>query len=75
MNNKDNQLELGLLQPQTFVRAAAAAPRHRLTRATWWFGQMRRMVDSAIEWSPEPPARPEQILIPGTHREIQAFPR
>jgi len=75
MNNKDNQLELGLLPSSTQSRAAATAPRHRLTRAAWWFGQMRRMVDGAMEWSPEPAARPEQILIPGTHREIQAFPR
>jgi hypothetical protein len=30
------------------------------SRATWWFQQMRRAVDSAVEWRPAPPARPEQ---------------
>jgi len=29
-------------------------------RAAWWFGQMRRAVDSAIEWRPAPAPRPEQ---------------
>lgn len=29
-------------------------------RATWYFEQMRRVVDSAVEWKPTPAARPEQ---------------
>ena len=30
------------------------------SRANWWFQQMRRAVNSAVEWRPSPPARPEQ---------------
>jgi len=71
MNN--TQLELGLIQPLN--HSASVAPRHRITRAAWWFGQMRRMVDGAMEWTPQTTARPEQILIPGTHREIQLSSR
>ena len=33
------------------------------SRAAWWFQQMRRAVDSAIEWRPTPPARPEQTSL------------
>jgi hypothetical protein len=33
------------------------------SRATWWFQQMRRAVDSAIEWRPATPPRPEQSTL------------
>lgn len=29
-------------------------------QAAWWFKQMRRVVDLAIEWQPAPPDRPVQ---------------
>jgi hypothetical protein len=32
---------------------------------------MRRVVDTAMDWSQQAAPRPEQIVIPGTHREIQ----
>jgi hypothetical protein len=32
----------------------------RSERARWWFRQMHRIVDAAIEWRPAPPPRPEQ---------------
>jgi hypothetical protein len=41
----------------------------RLSRAQWWFQRMRQIVDRAIEWQPAPPPRPEQIWLPGAHRE------
>ncbi|HMP83158.1 MAG TPA: hypothetical protein PKA41_10705 [Verrucomicrobiota bacterium] len=47
-------------------------PRQRRTeRATWWFAQMRRVVNEAIDWQPAPAARPEQSWFPGTHREVK----
>jgi hypothetical protein len=36
----------------------------RLSRANWWFQQMREVVDKAVNWQPAPPARPEQIYFP-----------
>lgn len=36
----------------------------RVSRARWWFNQMRRVVDEAIEWRPANQARPEQIHLP-----------
>jgi len=60
IENTRNQLDLG-------INGAAACERpvwrHRQilrSRAAWWFQQMRRAVDSAIEWRPSPPTRPEQ---------------
>ena len=29
-------------------------------RAQWWFAQMRRVVDAAMEWSPESQGTPAQ---------------
>jgi len=43
----------------------AAAPRRaaRPHRARWWFSQMRAVVNSAMDWTPAPPARPEQVVL------------
>ena len=41
----------------------------RIARATWWFGQMRDLVERAME--PGGEARPEQIWIPGATREVK----
>ena len=35
----------------------------RMTRARWWFTQMRQVVDRAWDWEP-PQARPEQVCMP-----------
>jgi hypothetical protein len=35
-------------------------PSSRRQRARWWFQQMHRVVDAALDWRPTPPARPEQ---------------
>ena len=60
MMNKQ-QLELG------FDDQAKRAQVRRLERpalgVAWWFGQMRRVVDAAVEWRPTPPARPEQTQL------------
>jgi hypothetical protein len=31
----------------------------RMSRANWWFQQMREIVDKAVDWQPARPARPE----------------
>jgi hypothetical protein len=46
-------------------RPSAAFRRHQMlrSRAQHWFGIMRRVVDSAVEWKPAPRARPEQTSL------------
>jgi hypothetical protein len=42
--------------------------RHRRqSRAQWWFSQMRRVVDQALDWRPAPPPRPEQTYLTLAH--------
>jgi len=41
-----------------------AIRRRRMTRARWWFDQMRQVVDRSWEWRPAPPTRPEQVYMP-----------
>ncbi len=66
-NATDNQLELGF----TGIRPRANAVRRegRIARASWWFSQMRGIVERAMEATGEP--RPEQIWIPGANREVK----
>jgi hypothetical protein len=61
MNTKEiNQMELTL---PAKARLGRQARQSRRQRAQWWFGQMRRVVDAAMEWSPVPAARPEQVYL------------
>ncbi len=55
-----NQMELGFEQQPL---AAASRNAHPPTRAQWWFKQMRRVVDIAMEWRPAPAGRPEQSYL------------
>jgi len=55
----NRQLELGFHQP----RLRVIVRRKETVRAQWWFTQMRRAVDSAVAWRPEPAVRPEQIQL------------
>jgi len=59
---KTEQLEIRL--PALTCQRPPALPRRRVSRARWWFGQMRRVVDDAIEWKAPPVICPEQ-----THSE------
>jgi hypothetical protein len=67
----DTQLELSLgnqrvsPSPQANRKASAST-------SSWWFYRMRQIVDRAFDWQPAPPARPEQIWFPGTHRQMGA---
>ena len=64
MKNID-QLELGLNNARLVANSLHHRQR-RVSRAKWWFAQMRRAVDKAVEWQPAPPARPEQTWLAGT---------
>ncbi len=44
------QLELGLSQQRNTSFRLRHRSQRRLQRASWWFDQMRRAVDSADEW-------------------------
>ncbi|TAL00002.1 MAG: hypothetical protein EPO07_10240 [Verrucomicrobia bacterium] len=68
MNDKQ-QLELGLNKDTTTQSARRANGKR--PRAAWWFAQMRRLVDQAIDWQPAPPARPEQTWFADAHRQPQ----
>ena len=58
----NEQMELGIGKANTC--RSAKRPQRRLSRANWWFQQMREVVDKAVDWQPAPPARPEQIYFP-----------
>jgi len=58
---KKQQLEIRLTSPACH-RSTARLAQRRVSRARWWFGQMRRVVDDAI--APPPPRPPEQIPLP-----------
>jgi hypothetical protein len=65
MTTTNEQMELG------FNGRIQIKQEERATRSAWWFARMRKVVDNAFDWKPIPQARPEQIEIPGTHRQIQ----
>jgi len=73
MNNTSNdnggQLELGLLSARRNVRIARRE--NRVTRAAWWFGKMREVVNGAMDWPAAGQPRPEQTLLPGAYRQVQ----
>ena len=52
-------MELGL--GKTRPCPSAKRPQRRMSRANWWFQQMREIVDRAVDWQPAPPPLPEQI--------------
>jgi hypothetical protein len=60
MNNQ--QLEISL--QATACRRRGNYRQRRVSRARWWFNQMRRVVDQAIDWAPAPVARSEQSKLP-----------
>ncbi|HEY6226855.1 MAG TPA: hypothetical protein VI282_07015 [Verrucomicrobiae bacterium] len=53
-----NQMELNIV-----MRANYRNGRSKKPRAGWWFSQMRRVVDSAIDWTPKPMPRAHQVYI------------
>jgi hypothetical protein len=59
---RNQQLEITL--PTATCRRPANYRQRRVSRARWWFSQMRRVVDEAIEWTPAPTTHPEQPSLP-----------
>jgi|APCry1669188970_1035186.scaffolds.fasta_scaffold255436_1 hypothetical protein len=65
----DTQLELSL----EGVRVTQSRRRNRQPSnftSRWWFQRMRQIVDCAFDWQPAQEPRPEQIWLPGTHRQV-----
>jgi len=58
MNNQ--QLEITL--PSPACRRPMSYRQRRVSRARWWFSQMRRIVNEAVEPAPLDP--PEQTALP-----------
>jgi len=70
MNNE--QLELGIHGNKFHMNGTGhPAARNRRARASWWFTQMRAIVNRAMDWETAGQPRPEQIWIPGAHREVE----
>jgi hypothetical protein len=59
-NELKEQMELGLETRALRLRRRAKKPTRR---AGWWFGQMRRVVDRAIDWSPRPVPPANQVYL------------
>jgi len=55
------QLEMSL--EHSFAFRPAIRRQRRMTRARWWFAQMRQVVDKAWDERPTPPGRPEQVCL------------
>jgi len=68
MNATNEQLELGFQGKRSLN---AMPSQGRIARANWWFTQMRETVGRAIDWSAAADPRPEQIWMPGAHREVK----
>jgi hypothetical protein len=65
MNTQQIEMSFGALQAG---RKSGAVQYQRRSHARWWFGQMRLVVESAIDWKSAPPPPPEQThltLVPG----------
>jgi hypothetical protein len=62
LNRIGSQLELSFETPALPFGRLGRRDR-RLARARWWFAQMHVVVDRALDWSPAPPARPEQTCL------------
>ena len=66
----NEQLELSLAAN----RSTQIPPRResRQSRAAWWFDQMRRVVNNAMDWDTVPEPRPEQSWLEISHRRQSA---
>ncbi|NBV21504.1 MAG: hypothetical protein EBS05_06215 [Proteobacteria bacterium] len=60
-----HQMELTLANATPAYRRAVRRQR-RLPSAHWWFDQMRKAVDEAIDWQPSPVRTEQTYLTLGT---------
>jgi hypothetical protein len=65
----NEQMELGLAGGRNC--RTTARRQGRVSRGRWWFEQMRRVVDGAMDWQPAPSPRPEQVWLPNAQRQIR----
>ena len=65
----DQQLELGFNGTQ--ARIFGRRRETRVTRAHWWFAQMRAVVAGAMDWPAGGPPTAEQIVFPGVNRQMK----
>ena len=63
IENTRSQLDLSFSAAAACERPAWRRRQMLRSRAAWWFHQMRRAVDSAVEWRPAPTPRPEQATL------------
>ena len=59
---RTDQMELGL-NAKYGAGGVALRRQKSAQRAQWWFQQMRRVVQAAVDWPSSPAARPEQVYI------------
>jgi len=71
INATDNQLELGFNPDMQRRDVDGMGRESRIARADWWFGRMRAIVASAMDWSATGAPRPEQIWLPGARHEVK----
>ncbi len=64
------QLEMNLDCSVAFLPAARR--QRRLTRARWWFAQMRQVVDRAWDSEPTPPAQTDRVCPPLSHTPVRS---
>jgi hypothetical protein len=65
----NQQLELGYGSAK--LEMPLTRRQSRVARAAWWFGRMRHVVQSAVDWQPTPEPPHEQVWFPGVHREVK----
>ena len=65
-NATNGQMELGF----GGMKFSPAKTESKISRASWWFAQMRDVVAGAMDWQKAEP-RPEQIWIPGATCEVK----
>lgn len=59
---KAQQMSLSLPQPAPVAAGRRTRRMARETQARWWFARMRRMVDAAVEWTPDTAPAPRPAL-------------
>ncbi len=65
----NQQMELGFSGQKLLTRSGRRE--RRMTRAKWWFTNMRQIVDRAMDWQAEAEPRPEQTWLPEANRQVR----
>ncbi len=65
----NNQLELGFNGTQTRIHGRKRET--RMARGQWWFARMREVVSQAMDLETTGHARPEQVWMTGSNRQLE----